>query len=105
MNQFTYDQLPARVVFGAGRLAEVGAEVERLGRQRVMLISDGQAAATAAVVTEQLRSRLALAWDEVAQHVPVELAERARSAATDMAIDCVVCIGGGSSTGLPRPSP
>ena len=31
MNPFTYDQLPARIVFGAGRLAEVGAEVERLG--------------------------------------------------------------------------
>jgi maleylacetate reductase len=102
VNPFTYDQLPARIVFGAGRLAEVGAEVERLGGQRVMLISDGQAAPTAAVITEQLGSRLALAWDEVAQHVPVELAERARSAATDASIDCVVCIGGGSSTGLAK---
>jgi hypothetical protein len=34
MNPFTYDQLPARIVFGAGRLAEVGAEVDRLGSER-----------------------------------------------------------------------
>ena len=102
MKPFTYDQFPARIVFGAGRLAEVGAEVERLGGRRVMLISDGQAAAIAAAVTEQLSSRLALAWDEVAQHVPVELAERARAAATAADIDCVVCIGGGSSTGLAK---
>ena len=70
MNPFTYDQLPARIVFGAGRLAEVGAEVERLGGRHVMLISDGAATAPASVVTGQLGSRLALAWNEVVQHVP-----------------------------------
>jgi maleylacetate reductase len=102
MNPFTYDQLPARIVFGAGRLSEVGAEVERLGGRRVMLISDGAATDPAGVVTKQLGSRLALAWDEVAQHVPVELAERARDAATAASIDCLVCIGGGSSTGLAK---
>jgi maleylacetate reductase len=102
MNPFTYDQLPARIVFGPGRLAEVGAEVERLGGRKVMLISDWAAAAAASEVAGQLGSHLVLPWDEVAQHVPVELAERARSAATDSSIDCVVCIGGGSSTGLAK---
>ena len=102
MNPFTYDQLPARIVFGAGRLTEVGAEVERLGGRRVMLISDGAATAPAREVTGQLGSRLAVAWKEVAQHVPVELAERARTAATEASIDCLVCIGGGSSTGLAK---
>lgn len=102
MNPFTYDQLPGRIVFGAGRLAEVGAEVERLGARRVMLISDWATADAAAAITVQLGARLALAWDEVAQHVPVDLAERARDAATDAAIDCVVCLGGGSSTGLAK---
>ena len=102
MNPFTYDQLAARIVFGAGRLAEVGAEVERLGRQRVMLISDWAATAAAISVSAQLGPRLALPWDEVAQHVPVELADRASSAATEAKVDCVVCIGGGSSTGLAK---
>ena len=102
MNPFTYDQFPARIVFGVGRLAEVGAEVERLGGQRAMLISDWATADAAADITGQLGGRLALAWDEVAQHVPVDLAERARAAATEAAVDCVVCIGGGSSTGLAK---
>jgi maleylacetate reductase len=102
MNPFAYDQPQARVVFGPGRLADVGAEVERLGGRKVMLISDWAAATPASEVSGQLGSRLALAWDEVAQHVPVELAERARSAASDASIDCVVCIGGGSSTGLAK---
>lgn len=102
MKPFTYDQFAGRIVFGVGRLAEVGDEVQRLGGQRAMLISDWATAAAAAAVTEQLGTVLVLAWDEVAQHVPVELAERARSAATDVSIDCVVCIGGGSSTGLAK---
>ena len=103
MKPFTYDQLPARIVFGAGRLADVGAEVERLGGRHVMLISDcRRPTLPAAAVTGQLGARLALAWTEVAQHVPVELADRARAAATEASVDCVVCIGGGSSTGLAK---
>lgn len=102
MNPFVYDQFPGRIVFGAGRLAEVGAEVERLGGRRAMLISDWATADAAADITRQLGDRLVLAWDEVAQHVPVDLAERARAAATEASIDCVVCIGGGSSTGLAK---
>ena len=34
--------------------------------------------------------------------MPVELAERARAAATDAQADAVVCLGGGSSTGLAK---
>ena len=41
-------------------------------------------------------------WHEVVQHVPVELAERARTAATEVDADAVVCLGGGSSTGLAK---
>src|SRR4051794_41159597 len=102
MNPFTYDQLAARIVFGAGCLGQVGAEIERLGARKVMLIADGQAAKPGSAIAGQLGSRLALTWNEVAQHVPVDLAERARSAATDAFIDCVVCVGGGSSTGLAK---
>ena len=41
-------------------------------------------------------------WHEVVQHVPFELAERARAAVTDARADAVVCLGGGSSTGLAK---
>lgn len=100
MQPFTYDQLPTRIVFGAGALSQAGAEVERLGGERVMLIHSGMTRAAADDVAAQLGSRLALEWSEVAQHVPVDLADRARSAASENAVDTVVTIGGGSSTGL-----
>ena len=102
MEPFTYESLPGRVVFGPGRVSEVTAEVDALGRERVFLVVDGQAKALGDAVAEDLGPRLARRWDEVAQHVPVELAERARTAATDADADAVVCMGGGSSTGLAK---
>jgi len=102
MQPFTFDQLPSRIVFAPGALSQVGAEVQRLGAERVMLVHDGMTQQAADTVAAQLDSRLALRWNDVAQHVPVELAERARAAASEHAIDAVVTIGGGSSTGLAK---
>ena len=100
--RFEYTSHPSRVVFGPGRVGEVAAEVDRLGVSRVFLVADGQAKDLADDTADQLGPRIAGRWNEVIQHVPVELAERARAAVTDAAADAVVCLGGGSSTGLAK---
>ena len=100
--RFVHESLPGRVVFGAGRRAEIGDEVDRLGARRAFLIVDGAAAATGDELAGHLADRLAARWDEVVQHVPIELADRARAAAADAQADVVVCVGGGSSTGLAK---
>jgi maleylacetate reductase len=102
MDRFVYESLPGRVVFGTGTVGQVGAEVQALGRSRVFLIADAQAEAIGDEIVDQLGSSLAARWDEAVQHVPVELAERARAAATDAGADVVVSVGGGSSTGLAK---
>src|SRR5258706_12610404 len=38
MEKFTYVAMPTRVVFGAGAVAQLAAEVERLGAKRAPLI-------------------------------------------------------------------
>ena len=43
---FVHDALPMRVVFGPGRLAELGAEVERLGLRRVLVLGTPEQEAT-----------------------------------------------------------
>ena len=88
--RFTYEALPGRIVFGAGRRAEIGAEVERLGATRVFLISDGQAKAIADELAGTLGALVVARWDEVVQHVPVELADRARAAVAEAGADLVV---------------
>jgi maleylacetate reductase len=99
---FVYSSLPGRVLFGPGRLDEVAAEVDRLGAARVFLVADSQAKGVADETADRLGSRVASRWQEVVQHVPVDLAERARTAATESDADVVVCLGGGSSTGLAK---
>ena len=101
MTPFVHDTLPQRVVVDSGGSAHrVREEVERLGAQRVMLIASGRASALADRVAAEVT--IALRWDEVAQHVPLEVAERARAAAADHGIDLVVSVGGGSTTGLAK---
>jgi maleylacetate reductase len=102
MKSFSYDSLPGRIVFGAGSIGRVGDEVRALGSKHVFLIVDHQAAPIADLVAVQLGGVLAGRWNEVVQHVPTELAARARAAASSCEADAIVCIGGGSSTGLAK---
>jgi alcohol dehydrogenase class IV len=98
----TYTALPSRVVFGVGAVAQVAAEVDRFGASRALLI-DG-------LLDEDLRARLeadlagrhAGTIDEVAQHVPAEVAARALAQARAVNADALVALGGGSATGLAK---
>lgn len=99
--RFAHETLPQRVVFAVGEAAAtVEAEIDRLGSSRVMLI----AAPAEAAIADDLGARLPVAvrHDEVVMHVPVEVAERARVAAASGAVDVLVCVGGGSTTGLAK---
>lgn len=102
MKPFTYVQRPGRVVFGAGSRATVPAELDALRSERVMLIASGSATVAADELAAALGGRVVLRWSEVVQHVPLELAERAREAALAAWVDTVVCIGGGSAIGLAK---
>ncbi|MGC5583810.1 maleylacetate reductase [Ornithinimicrobium sp. W1665] len=98
---FTHDSLPQRVILQTGAAPRhLREEISRLGAQRVMLIAGEAERELADRVVGDLD--LALRWDEVVQHVPVTLAERARSAAESAGVDLVVSIGGGSTTGLAK---
>lgn len=88
-----------RVVFGSDKAGEfLAAELERLGSTRPMVITGGSAEQAARDITSRLKP--GLWWDQVVQHVPVELAEKARAAASDAAVDALVTVGGGSTIGL-----
>lgn len=99
--RFEHETLPQRVCFASGEAAStLRAEVERLGATRVMVIAAEAEAELAQQVTAGLP--VALRWSEVVMHVPVEVAERARAAAAVHEVDCLVSVGGGSTTGLAK---
>lgn len=99
--RFVHDTLPQRVRFDTGEAAAALAEeVADLGAERVMVIAAAGEAELADTVAADIAP--ALRYDDVAMHVPVEVAERARAAARDHDVDALVCIGGGSTTGLAK---
>jgi maleylacetate reductase len=95
---FTFAGLTTRVVFGHGTLTQVPDEVARLGHSRPMVLSTshqaGQATALAAAVGA------VATFTEAAMHTPVEVTEAAVAAYRAAGADCVVSLGGGSTTGL-----
>jgi maleylacetate reductase len=98
---FDHTTLGQRVRFGTGRAAEkLAAEVGLLGAKRVMVIAAPAEAALADAVTARIC--VAVRHDDVAPHVPVGKAEKARTAARDYDIDLPACVGGGSATGLAK---
>lgn len=100
MKAFVYDGLPSRVVFGAGALARLGEEIERLGAKRALVLSTPQQRDSAAEVAARLGARAAGVYDQAVMHVPIETAEAARALAGRVEADCCVAIGGGSTIGL-----
>ena len=98
MKPFVYTSLPARVVFGAGKVADLAAEVERLGAKRVLLISTPGRAKMVNAAAKGLS--IAGVFDQAVMHTPIELVERARAMAREVDADCCVALGGGSTIGF-----
>jgi maleylacetate reductase len=97
---FTFPGLSARVVFGSGTLTQVGEEVRRLGRSRALVLSTPHQRAEAEALGEQLGNLAAGVFAGAAMHTPVEVTEEAVAAFRGAGADCVVSLGGGSTTGL-----
>jgi maleylacetate reductase len=102
MNDFDYDALAGRVIFGSGRRREVASEARRLGATRVLLIADPFDAARLKEFRELLGELCVATYTDVVQHVPRAKATLAVSLAREHGIDATVSVGGGSATGFSK---
>ena len=102
MRRFTYQALPARVIFGAGSLALLPEEIERLGASRALVLSTPEQRDQARMVADKIGARAAGIFDRAVMHVPIATAEAARDEARRLGADCCVAVGGGSTTGLAK---
>lgn len=100
MQSFTYDQPAARVIFGAGMLDRLPAEVHRLGAKRALVLSTPEQLTTAEDAARRLGDLSAGIFPGAVMHVPIETAREARAVAKRLDADCCVAIGGGSTIGL-----
>lgn len=99
---FTYVANPSRVVFGAGRLAELGAELDRLAVRRALLLSTPEQAGLAEAVQRQLAGRAGGIYARATMHTPTEITENALRLLRELGCDGLVALGGGSTIGLSK---
>ncbi|MES1202712.1 MAG: maleylacetate reductase [Pseudomonadota bacterium] len=102
MQAFSYAALPGKVVFGFGTLARVSDEIRALGCSRAIVLSTPEQEATAQALKAQIGDLAAGIIPWAAMHTPTDVTERAMAAVHSMQGDCVVAVGGGSTTGLSK---
>jgi maleylacetate reductase len=89
-----------RVRFGAGVRHKVGEEMEAMSLKRALVLTTPQQADTGAEFAARLGARAAGVFSGAAMHTPVAISEEATAKALELGADCVLAVGGGSTTGL-----
>jgi maleylacetate reductase len=97
---FSFAGIRSRVIFGHGTLVRVGEEIERLGHRQALVLSTPNQRDDAKHLADKLCGLTAGVFSEAAMHTPVEVTDRAVAAFAAARADCVVSLGGGSTTGL-----
>lgn len=100
MKNFSYRGSPARIVFGAGRSVDVAKEIEALACKRALLLATPHQKADAEALAARLGALSVGVFAGAVMHTPVEVTEAALQVVSETRADCVVSLGGGSTTGL-----
>ena len=102
MRGFELNSLASRVIFGRGVLDRAPEAVRDLGATRVLVITTGSQAKTAARVLKALGKAGAGLYARAAMHTPVEVTEDAMAVVAAERVDGLIAIGGGSAIGLSK---
>jgi maleylacetate reductase len=91
-----------RVVFGAGTIDRLAAELDALGASRVLVLSTPGQRALGERVAALIGPRAADLHAEARMHVPVAVADAGTARATELRADALLPVGGGSTIGLAK---
>jgi alcohol dehydrogenase class IV len=97
MQSFVYDVPSSRVIFGAGALARLRDELERLSLTRPLFIATPGRRTDAEQTAKNLTGMTAAVHAEAVMHVPIETIVKAREAAQRHRADSIIAFGGGSA--------
>jgi alcohol dehydrogenase class IV len=100
MRDFIYSANLARVIFASGAISRLPEEVERLGLERVLVLTTKEQQQLGEDVARLLGSACAGVFPGAVMHTPVAVTETAMDLVVECAIDGVVSVGGGSTIGL-----
>lgn len=89
-----------RVRFGIGASRAVAEDVRALGCSRALILSTPQQVASSMRTAEGLGPLAAGIFSRAAMHTPVDITAEALAHVAEVKADCVIAVGGGSTTGL-----
>lgn len=98
------DQQPfnQKVLFGIGIRFELREIVEQVGCSRALVLSTPEQSAVAQDLVARLANLAAGVLPKAKMHTPVEVTQEALGYAKSVWADCLVAVGGGSTTGLSK---
>lgn len=102
MKSFEYNGLPSRVLFGTDTLSALPDELERVSGTRALIVSTPGRSGHAEKVRELLGKSAAGVFSGAVMHTPVDITETALQISNELKADCLIAIGGGSTTGLSK---
>jgi alcohol dehydrogenase class IV len=102
MQPFTYNALPARVIFGSGTISKVGEEIQKRGCSKAFIITGSSSASHGEELKTALGPLAAGIFKNAVMHTPTHVTEEALALAKTVGADCLVALGGGSSIGLAK---
>ncbi|GAB4511401.1 MAG: maleylacetate reductase [Roseibium sp.] len=97
---FETESAPVRVRFGPGVRHEVAQEIRRLGAKRALILATPAQSSVALALAEDVGELAAGVFCRAEMHTPVAVTDEAVAHAAELDADCLVAIGGGSTTGL-----
>ncbi len=100
IDQFTTTIPGVRVRFGPGVRHKVAEEMAAMGLGRALILTTPQQADTGAEFAALLGARVAGVYANATMHTPVAISEEATARALELGADCLLAVGGGSTTGL-----
>lgn len=98
--EFVANSAAVRVRFGAGVRLNVAEEMRSLGLARALVLTTPQQSATGQEFATLLGPLAVGTYANATMHTPVAISEEAAALALSLNADCVVSVGGGSTTGL-----
>ncbi|MBT5798990.1 MAG: maleylacetate reductase [Alphaproteobacteria bacterium] len=102
MQEFTYTANPARVLFGSGTRQSLTDEMTKLGTNRAMVITSAHKRDYINQIMLDLGEYCVAHFDGAEMHTPMHVTHMALEYISDKKIDCLIAIGGGSTTGLTK---
>jgi maleylacetate reductase len=99
---FKFIPYAGRVIFGAGSLHELRAEIERLSLCKVLVLSTAEQTEHGSAVEKLLEGLSVGLFPGAKMHTPVPVTEEALRVIAQCGADSIVAVGGGSTVGLSK---